>query len=77
MINEQDFRVPQGLAEGLKMTAICHTPHTGVAAVALIRAAADILTNDFGPEIAADLIRSSVDEALKMHQQLNAPAGRA
>jgi hypothetical protein len=77
MITEQDFQVPPGVAEGLKMSAICHTTHTGAAAIALIRAAADILTNDFGPQATCDIIRSVTDEALALHLPANAPAGHA
>jgi hypothetical protein len=77
MITENDFQVPPALAEGLKMAAICHTPHTGLAAIALLRAAADILSNDFGPEKTCELIRSVTDEALALRVPANAPAGHA
>ena len=77
MLKAEDLRVPEGLSEGLKMSAICHTSHTGAAAIALIRAAADILTNDFGPQATCDIIRSVTDEALAFHLPANAPAGHA
>lgn len=77
MITESDFRVPAGLAEGLKMTAICNTCHTGLAAIALIRAAADILSNDFGPEKTCELIRAVTDEALALNVPANSPVGHA
>lgn len=77
MITEQDFRVPIGVAEGLKMAAICNTHHTGAAAIALIRAAADILANDFGAQVTCEIIRSITDEALALHLPANAPAGHA
>lgn len=77
MITERDFQVPAGLAEGLRQMAICHTCHTGLAAIALIRAAADVLSNDFGPEKTCELIRSVTDEALALHVPANAPAGHA
>lgn len=77
MITADDFKVPAGLSEGLKMTAICHTPHTGIAAIALIRAAADILCNDFGAEMTCSLIRQVTDEALAHNVPAGAPVGHA
>lgn len=73
MITEQDFQVPPGVADALRMAAVCHTPHTGVAAIALIRAAADILCNDLGAEQTCSIINQVTTEALALH----APAGRA
>ncbi|WP_155263062.1 hypothetical protein [Sphingomonas segetis] len=77
MITEQDFQVPAGVAERLKMTAICHTHHTGLAAIALIRAAADILCNDLGAEQTCEIIRQVTTEALALHGPVNAPVGHA
>jgi hypothetical protein len=77
MITQSDFQVPAGLSEGLKMTAICNTCHTGLAAIALLRAAADILCNDFGAEGTCEIIRSVTSEAIALHGQPNAPAGHA
>jgi hypothetical protein len=77
MISENDFRVPAGLADGLRMMAICQTHHTGLAAIALMRAAADILCNDFGAEQTCNIIRHVTTEALALQEQGNAPAGHA
>lgn len=77
MIIEQDFQVPPGVADRLKMTAICQTHHTGLAAIALIRAAADILCNDLGAEQTCDVIRQVTSEAIALHLPANAPAGHA
>jgi hypothetical protein len=77
MITEQDFAVPTAITEGLKMAAICHTTHKGVAAIALLRAAADILCSDFGPEQTCEIIQHVTVDALKVHAMANAPAGHA
>jgi hypothetical protein len=77
MITEQDFQVPPGVAEGLKAAAICHTAHTGIAAMALLRAAADILCNDLGPEQTCDVIRQITTDAIVLHAQVSAPVGHA
>jgi hypothetical protein len=77
MITEQAFAVPPGVSESLKMAAICHTTHTGIAAIALLRAAADILCKDLGPQQTCDVIQQVTTEALALQAQANAPAGHA
>jgi hypothetical protein len=76
-MTESDFQVPAGLANGLKMTAICNTSHTGVAAIALLRAAADILCNDFGPGQTCEIIRHVTTEAVNVQAAFSTPAGHA
>ena len=77
MITAADFNVPAGLADGLRMSAICNTTHTGIAAIALLRAATDILCNDLGAEQTCEIIRQVTTEALTLYGQPNAPAGHA
>jgi hypothetical protein len=77
MIKEEDFTVPPGVSDALRMSAICHTTHTGIAAIALLRAAADILCQDLGAEQTCAIIQHVTSEALAIHRQSLAPAGHA
>ena len=76
-MTEQDFAVPAVITEGLKMAAICHTSHKGVAAIALLRAAADILCDDFGPDETCEIIRHVTTEAVQLQGPSNATVGHA
>jgi len=65
------------VAEGLKQAAICHTSHVGLAASALLGAAADILCASFGPEQTSQIIVDVVVEAVAQHIGVTSPAGHA
>jgi hypothetical protein len=73
----EDLQAPSGVVEGLKAAAICHTFHPGGAAVALIRAAADILCGQFGPDETGQIIVATVTEALAFNGVGGVPVGRA
>lgn len=73
----EELKPPAGVVEGLKAAAICHTYHPGGAAVALIRAAADILCQQFGPVQTGQIIVDTVTEALALQLQIGEPAGHA
>jgi hypothetical protein len=65
------------LTDALKRAAICNSCHPGIAVVALLRGAADILCASFGPAETCQLIKQVTDEAMALNGGANAPAGHA